>query len=423
MDSKQFDRVARTLAQAGTRRGVVRLLAVLPVAGALGTLRGDDTAAGGRHKRRTTRNKRQSGNDKDNRNGKRKGQTKRACAKTGQTPKKGNRKGCCQGLTKDGTGRCAASVAPAPAVCTGLTPTTTSPTQGLQEAIKQAERDGITTLTLCPGTWHLSATVVIQKNITLRGAGAGQSILDGGRPPSGPGGVRVLQIEPGATVTVADLTITKGSIVRDNGAGIYNGGTLTLTDVSVTGNASPFGAGIFNDFNATLTLMGGTVTGNSATARGGGIFHTGATMTLTDVTVTGNSASVGAGMDVASTSGSTVLTNVTVMGNSAGGTGGGIVNESRALTLNTSRVIDNDALNPDGGGAGIVNYAGKVTLNDSEVTANTGGGIVNRFGGTVTVDAETLVCDNTPLDSQCSGDATSTYIGPCPNPATGICRP
>ena len=33
MDSEQFDRVAKTLAQTGTRRGVVRLLAALQGAG------------------------------------------------------------------------------------------------------------------------------------------------------------------------------------------------------------------------------------------------------------------------------------------------------------------------------------------------------------------------------------------------------
>jgi hypothetical protein len=61
MDTERFDRVTKTLAQAGTRRSLVRLLAVLPVGGALGTLLGDDTAATGRHKRRTTRNKRHFG--------------------------------------------------------------------------------------------------------------------------------------------------------------------------------------------------------------------------------------------------------------------------------------------------------------------------------------------------------------------------
>jgi hypothetical protein len=120
MDSGRFDRVAKTLAQAGTRRGVVRLLAVLPVAGALSALLGDDTAAGGRHKRRTTRNKRHSGNDKDNRTGKRKGKRtgkKRdtpASAPAGCTPTTCAAQGKNCGPISDG---CGATLDCTPACC------------------------------------------------------------------------------------------------------------------------------------------------------------------------------------------------------------------------------------------------------------------------------------------------------------------
>ena len=130
------------------------------------------------------------------------------------------------GLSKDGSGRCAAPPSPAPPPgCTGLKPANTSPTQGLLEAI-EAAADGAT-LTLCAGTWNLTNTVVITRTLTLVGAGAGQTILDGGRPPSGPGGVRVLRIDPGANVTLQDLMITKGQAADAGFPNFAGGGSST----------------------------------------------------------------------------------------------------------------------------------------------------------------------------------------------------
>lgn len=76
MDSERFDRVAKTLALAGTRRGVVRLLAVLPFAGVLAERLGEDASAAGRRKRRKAKHRHQTGKDKEHRKGKRKGKGK-----------------------------------------------------------------------------------------------------------------------------------------------------------------------------------------------------------------------------------------------------------------------------------------------------------------------------------------------------------
>ena len=73
MDSNQFDTLVKSLSSSDTRRELLRRLAPLPLAGLLATLLPDESAAGGRRKRRKTRNKRQSGDDKDNRTGKRTG--------------------------------------------------------------------------------------------------------------------------------------------------------------------------------------------------------------------------------------------------------------------------------------------------------------------------------------------------------------
>jgi predicted outer membrane repeat protein len=305
MDLKQFDDLAKYLSTVGTRRGLLRLLATMPVAGGLLALLAGAAAqgqgggavvggGGGRRRRRKARHRHDPGDGKTNRKGKRK--RKRSCARVGQTPKTGTRKGCCAGLSEDATGRCAAPTPPPPSQpCAGL-----KPTDDLQAAINAAAPGA--TLTLCPGTWLLSATLVIAKNLMLIGAGTGQSILDGGIA------VRVLQIGSGATVTVQDLTITKGraagtTVPTGFGGGIFNEGTLTLRGVAVTGNSATQGGGIYSSAG-TLTLESGSIVGgtnpgdgNTAGDAGGGIFNDGGTLTLAAGSrVTGNHAFVGGGI-------------------------------------------------------------------------------------------------------------------------------
>jgi fibronectin-binding autotransporter adhesin len=248
--------------------------------------------------------------------------------------------------------------------CAGLRPTNTSPTQGLQEAINAASPGA--TITLCAGTWQLTSTVVIAKNLTLVGAGAGRTVLDGGRSPSGPGGVRVLEISGGVTVTLRDLAITKGNATGASfpiGGGIltFPGSTLTLVGVSVTGNTAPTGGGLFN-IGGTVTLGAGTtVSGNEAPSGGdgGGLFNQLGTMTLQ--------------------AGSSVT------GNSAGERGGGILAKGGTLTLQAGSSVTGNQANP--------------------LNPNSGGGIYVG-GGTVNLEPGSVVTGNTP-------DNCSQTIGTC----------
>lgn len=81
MDPTRFDRLTKSLSRTNTRRGLVRLVTALPLAGALGGLLGAEGAdgqgnvagvggGGGRRHRRRARH--HPGQGKDNRNGKRK---------------------------------------------------------------------------------------------------------------------------------------------------------------------------------------------------------------------------------------------------------------------------------------------------------------------------------------------------------------
>jgi hypothetical protein len=74
MDAGRFDALTRALSADGTRRGIVRLLAAIPLAGELGAYLGEASEAGRRRRRRKVRHR--PGKEKDQRKGKRKKQKK-----------------------------------------------------------------------------------------------------------------------------------------------------------------------------------------------------------------------------------------------------------------------------------------------------------------------------------------------------------
>jgi hypothetical protein len=187
------------------------------------------------------------------------------------------------------------------------------------------------------------------------------------------------------TVFIADLTIADGTGFPVDGK-IYGGGIyttsadLTLTHVSVSGNAIPQaeeggGGGIYKELG-TLTLVSSTVADNQVEGgglyqRGGGIYNASGPLFLISSTVTDNH--VGSG------------------GNGTYSWGGGIYNEG-TLTVRSSTIAGNSVSAPgQPAGGGIFNALGStVTINDSAVINNTalsGGGI---FNGQLTVDDSTI---------------------------------
>jgi len=153
--------------------------------------------------------------------------------------------------------------------------------------------------------------ILIGRNVTIRGPGAGILAISGGNAG------RVFDVSKGVLVTISNLTIKDGEPGEGypNGGGIYNEGTLTLTNTTVSGNRALGGGGIDNA--GTLTLINSTVSGNSATnlyASGGGIYNAG-TLTLINSTVSSNSASTSGGGIY--NGGRLTLINSTVSGNRA----------------------------------------------------------------------------------------------------------
>jgi hypothetical protein len=225
-----------------------------------------------------------------------------------------------------------------------------------------------TTLRLCPGTFQLSSSLVVDQSLTIIGAGTDQTILDGGDT------VRVLRVGSVDVVTLQDLTISRGRgpTGEDRGGGILNQGELTLRGVAVTNCSAELGGGMFSQV-ATLRLEAGTRVAGNAAKTGGGIFAQRGTVTVAEsASVSENSAANGAGIFTQNTA-ITLETGSTVSANDAEGSGGGIFMQGGTLTLQAgSAVTDNTAV---GVGGGIANQGGLGTVildPGSIVTGNSG---------------------------------------------------
>jgi CSLREA domain-containing protein len=234
-------------------------------------------------------------------------------------------------------------------------------------------------------------------SVTINGAGAGVTIIDGG------GIDRVLDINNFAAigasvdVTLTSLTIRNGNApvssgFNESGGGIqFDGfnnqtsvpaGTLTITNSNVTGNtAAGQGGGILAIFGS-LIMSGSEVSGNtSVNAAGGGISYDGSsfpglrTLQITTSRITGNTASNGifgsgggvfAGGNATKTIDHSVITT-----NTAGVQGGGVLNNSGDLLLNFNVIVGNTATaNP--ASSGFRNNAGSVNADNNWWGCNQG---------------------------------------------------
>ena len=278
----------------------------------------------------------------------------------------------------------------------------------IMEAIALA---GAEAITLPTGTYTLSIAgdgedaartgdLDITGDVTITGAGADSTIIDGG------GLDRVFHVvRSGNRVEISDVTVRNGrsaavdewgggisneatltltnGIVSDNRAenaagGISNVGTLILNNSTVSGNrVGSWAAGIYK--GGTLTLTNSMVSSNRASGQAGGIHNTG-TLTLISSTVSRNTA--GSDSGGISNIGTLILTNSTISGNSATN-GGGIYNryENNTVTLTNSTVSWNSATD----GAGIYNEGGTVNMKNSIVAESTFGQDCFGIGTTVSL--------------------------------------
>ena len=306
----------------------------------------------------------------------------------------------------------------------------------LREAIEAANSDLVTdacdpgvgpdTITIPVGLYELSTgQLVADSNLTLSGAGAATTIIDANDTS------RILKITAGSTVEVSGLTIRDGNAQDSDGTGIgrvgggiVNRGTLTLTNSTVADNtvattadsAHATGGGIWS--LGPLTSTNSTISGNAVTASGmnasataGGILAIFSSLSISDSTVSGNSADDGAGG--ISSFGTLTITNTIVGGNTTAGSGGGISTGCCSATSGT--ITDSTiSMNSAGAGGGVFTQE-SLTLTNTDVTDNTGGGIRNN--GELTLTGGTTLSGNSAGAGDSGGNlynafgATATLSG------------
>lgn len=176
--------------------------------------------------------------------------------------------------------------------------TPTSACQTMNATVTKADADDQIIAATGVYTEHLT----LDKSLTLTGAGADATILEGVESSA------VISItRPLSATTVVTMT---GFTIRNGGAGIVNEGMLILGRSHVQDNAGPgivnFGTATFRDTLISNNTSGGIGNSHIATLErvtisnntggyGGGIRNTGV-MTLTNVTISGNQAARGGGL-------------------------------------------------------------------------------------------------------------------------------
>ena len=281
--------------------------------------------------------------------------------------------------------------------------------------------------------------------VTLAGAGAAQTIIQGGplpddAPPEQTGMDRLVEIHPTAgNTTVRALTLTEGwsadsggalatftpgtvrltevivsdSLSEAEGGGIHQEtGTLIITDSTVSGNTARGGggvhaAGVTGSSPASLTVQRSTIAGNEAHSAGGGVAagHEGNVRIVDSVIAENLAESHGGGIDVGG-KGSFTLEGGEVRGNATPGDGAGLSTslEGRAEIIGTlfreNRAgIPVEGEIPEGGGGGAdLGGSGPVEVTDATFEANSasgeGGGILLTNNASIDI-TDTVVTGNT----------------------------
>jgi hypothetical protein len=251
--------------------------------------------------------------------------------------------------------------------------------------------------------------IVINKSLTISGPGADlltidASGLDFDTEVFGNGG-RVFDINDGISgnlldVTIEGVTLTGADKYEDGGA-IRSLENLTLIDSVVIDNQSGRGGGLYNGAG-TMEIIGCTIFQNNNDGpqnghRGSGITNWQGTLIVTDSIVSENGLTIcdvcgtyKGGAGIYNHQGSVSIAESTINGNSGGGIYSSGLDAAADVTISNSSISQN--LIGFSAGDGLTLSGTETNIQNCLITENQRGGIVNRFGG-LTI-AETTISGN-----------------------------
>ena len=237
----------------------------------------------------------------------------------------------------------------------------------------------------------------LRGNVKIRGAGAGQTIINAGKLD------RVFQIFSGAKVELIGLTLQNGdATVSQDGGAIHNSGTLSITNSEILNSTARSAGAIYTNTGSSLSIVSSKVNGNAAVGSNnplGGAIATplsgGTTITIVDSQFSNNRAVAGGGAIY--TTGTTTISSSLFSGNQAIGAvnnparGGAIfTDDNTQLTVSNSTFTQN-----------VAQTSGALTT----AQAN-GGAISSDNGSTVTITGSTF-----DHNQAIGSDGTTNRIG------------
>ncbi|KAB2839855.1 hypothetical protein F9K50_06850, partial [bacterium] len=180
-------------------------------------------------------------------------------------------------------------------------------------------------------------TSIENNSLTITGAGAGASILDGGGLAGGPTVLAISTTGADAAIQISGVTIRNANTASIGGLVVSNvNGAIDVQSSEILDNTSTGSTGGLNliSVGGPVTFNDNTVRGNLGNADGGGRISTpGGSVTLNNNTISENTATVfQGGLIVAGASGGATADGNTVSGNNGNFDGG--------LTL----VVDGDLI-------------------------------------------------------------------------------
>ena len=296
-------------------------------------------------------------------------------------------------------------------------------------------------LTHTPPTPPDTCMVVMKSGITLRGAGAGATILDGQYGVPGQYHRRGILCDNVTGAVIEEMTI-KRCLLTTYGSGVfcrnYSSPTIrnceftqnfdgavicldysspTITNCRMLNNASKGGGAIAVDTYCNPTIADCVITGNSAPEGGGILVHSYSSPIIRNCLIANNSISEGAGSGGGLSIGTSTVTvqDCLILDNVAKTGGGGIwTQDSTVLTLTNCLVQGNRCISTDvsPGGGVFIDFNSEATLQDCTITRNwvestdplsVGAGVAVVAAGNVIIRGCTIAYNGIAGSTQASG--------------------